>query len=183
MMSEGGLTGGTGDINPQWMSFVATESSADTTTTTTQAVPVQRLPTGGRAQVMEVLKVGFSFNQLPASASATEVLDSVKCALSTASFGTTTTTWQEPRVFAAVEVSARSAFTAAGTYMATQTTQPVMLDVTDGAGHGLLIATDNIYAQVSSSGTGSAISFGIKILYRWKNIGLQEYIGIVSSQQ
>lgn len=179
----GSLTGGTGDVNPQWMSFVATQSGADATTTTTVAIPVQRLPTGGKAQVMEVLKVGYSFNQLPASASAAETIDAVKCALSTASFATTATTWQEPRVFSLFEASARSAFTAAGTYMATQVTQPIMFDYTDGDGHGILIAVDSIFAQVSSTSTGATNSVGVKILFRWKNIGLSEYIGIVSSQQ
>lgn len=181
---QGGiLTGGTGDVSPQWLTFSATQSGADTTTTTTQAIPVQRLPTGGKAQVMEVLKVAFTHTSLPAFASATEVQDSSQCTLSTTSFGTTTQGFTDPRVFAFSFISQRGAFTAAGTYGMTQVSMPVVYDLSDGAGHGILIATDNIFAQVSSVTTGATNSCGIKILYRWKNVSLQEYIGIVQSQQ
>jgi hypothetical protein len=64
--------------------------------------------------------------------------------------------------------------------MAMPTTQ--VLDLTDGAGHGLLIATDNIFMTVYSTNTGVANEVGCKILYRWKNVSVEEYIGIVQSQ-
>jgi len=165
------------------MSFSVNQSAADTTTTITQAVPVQRLPNGTKAQVMEVLKVGYLTTQLPAIASATEATDTISIFLSTASFGTTDTNYAEPRVFDGLHQAQTGAFTAAGTYVRLGTQFPVLHDLTDGAGHGVLVATDNIYAQVQSVGTGIAIAGRIKILYRWKNIGLSEYIGIVSSQQ
>lgn len=181
---EGSLTGGTGDVSPQWMTFSAVQSGADTTTTTAQAIPVQRLPQSGRAQVLEVLKVAFfSSTNLPASASATETTDSITTMISTKSFGTTNTTFSEPTVFAADSIQSRSAFTAAGTYFVILPTSPRIYDLTDGGGHGVIIATDNIYAQVQSSGTGATNTVHIKLLYRWKNVGLSEYIGIVQSQQ
>lgn len=182
MMGEGSLTGGTGDVSPQWLSFSGTQSAADTTTTVTQAIPVQRLPQGGRAQVLEVLKVVFSSTPLPASASAGETIDVLNAFLSTTSFGTTATTQSEPRVFAYDSILNRSAFTAAGTYMASLP-QVRVWDCTDGAGHGILIATDNIYLQIASTTTGNANTEYVKILYRWKNVGLQEYIGLVQAQQ
>lgn len=179
---DGTLTGGTGDVSPQWMSFSASQSGADATTTTTQAIPVQRLPTGGKAQVMEVLKVAITITALPASAAVGESLDSQSVFLSTTSFGTTATSWSEPRVFAGVQIQSRNAFTAGGTYYAV-IPGITWLDLTDGAGHGVLVATDNIFAQVISAGTGATNAASIKILYRWKNVALQEYIGIVASQQ
>ena len=178
----GSLTGGTGDVSPQWMSFVATQSAADTTTTITQAIPVQRQNNRGLAQVLEVLKVLFERPSLVAGASATEANDFFAITLSTSSFGTTATTLAEPRVFAGDSLQAQFAFTAAGTYYM-EHPRVVMYDLTDGAGHGVLVATDNIYAQVSSVTTGATNTYRIKILYRWKNVSLQEYIGIVQSQQ
>lgn len=64
-------------------------------------------------------------------------------------------------------------------------------DLTDGAGHGILVATDNIFVSCSISvgsvfvtqadaATGAA---SCNILYRFKEIALAEYIGIVQSQQ
>lgn len=178
----GSLTGGTGDVSPQWLSFTGTQTSADTTTSVSQAIPVQRLPTGGRAQVMEVLKVVFNTTALPASASATETIDTLNVFLSTKNFSTTATTQAEPTVFAYDSQISRSAFTAAGTYWA-YVPSVRFFDCTDGAGHGILIATDNIYMQISSALTGNANTANVKILYRWKNVPLQEYIGIVQSQQ
>lgn len=63
--------------------------------------------------------------------------------------------------------------------------------MTDGAGHGVLVATDNIYltlqtalSSVIGSSVGGIQGFGeAAILYRFKEVGLAEYIGIVQSQQ
>lgn len=176
------LTGGTGDINPQWLSFSASQSGADTTTTTTQAIPVQRLPTSGRSQVMEVLKIHIEGPVLPASASATETTDSWVLVIGTKNFAATAVTSAEPTIFASFSQVSRSAFTAAGTYF-NVFSNTMDLDVTDGAGHGIIVATDNIFAQTQSTATGNTNTWRIKILYRWKNVSLQEYIGIVQSQQ
>lgn len=62
-------------------------------------------------------------------------------------------------------------------------------DLTDGAGHGLLVATDNIWltCQVGATAPGLAITVSglvvLDIFYRFKKVTLQEYIGIVQSQQ
>lgn len=165
------LTGGTGDVNPQYLSTFVTQTAADTTTTGTINLPVQRLPSGNKAQVMEVLKV-FFFSSAPAEA------DSVISAyLSTSSFGTTTTTFSEPRVFAGFSIS-RSVTTSG----IVDLVFPIIQDLTDGAGHGVIVATDSIYLQVSSATTSGANTVRVKILYRWKDVPLPEYIGVVQSQ-
>lgn len=60
-------------------------------------------------------------------------------------------------------------------------------DLTDKAGHGLLVATDNIYLNVWIDTTGAAVISNpaavCTLHYRLKEIGLSEYIGIVQSQQ
>lgn len=179
---DGSLTGGTGDVNPQYINMTVTQSAADTTTTLTQALPIQRLPTGGKAQVMEVLKVFIQRPTGQAIASATEAVDVYQLFLSTTSFGTTATSFAEPRVFASDEMEIRGAFTAAGTY-GFPFERKREIDLTDGSGHGLLIATDQIFAQGVSSGTGAANVWRIKLYYRMKNVRVEEYIGIVQSQQ
>jgi len=183
--SGGGLTGGTGDVNPQFFNMSQTQSAADTTTTGTFPIPIQRLPQGGRSQVMEVLKIFWNRTAMPASASATEAADIIAFAISTTSFGTTTPIngIANPRVIYQRADTNRSAFTAAGTYMFQDVGQNGNIDVTDGAGHGILVATDNIFLQVASTTTGAANTVDTKLLFRWKNVGLSEYIGIVQSQQ
>jgi hypothetical protein len=61
--------------------------------------------------------------------------------------------------------------------------EPLVLDVTDGAGHGVLIATDSIYAQVNSANTATTNTVYFKLLYRFKEVNIIEYVGIVQSQQ
>lgn len=172
MASNRAISGGTLDVNPQWFTMVATQSAADTTTTTTFPIPIQRLPNSGRAQVMEILKIQW---QLPAPV---EADSSIQGFMSTSSFGTTATSFNEPRVFTFISAFAR--ITTSGTFF--QIT-PVISDVSDGAGHGFLVATDNLFLQVVSAGTSLANTITAKVLYRWKNVNLAEYIGIVQSQQ
>lgn len=55
--------------------------------------------------------------------------------------------------------------------------------MTDGAGHGVLVATDKIYMLTASLAATGAQEAIVKILYRLVDVGLEEYIGIVQSQQ
>jgi len=60
MSSRRALTGGTGDVNPQALSWSITESGTDTTTVFTLNIPIQRLPQGRGAQVLEILRVSYN---------------------------------------------------------------------------------------------------------------------------
>lgn len=168
------LTGGTGDVNPQLLSFLVTESAADTTTTQQQTLPVEKFGSSrsGKARIIEVLKVYF----VPGGVS-TEVDSNFSVHLSTTSFAATATAFNEPRVFASM--IERRLLTTSGTFTLTY---PYVMDLTDSTGHGVLIATDSIFAQLSSTTTGIAISCSIKILYRFKQVNITEYVGIVQSQ-
>lgn len=177
------LTGGTGDVNPQFLSFTATQSAADTTTSIQVALPVQRLQNRNMAQVMEVLKVFWNTSTPPAIAAVGESLDSITAVLSTVSFGTTNAVFSDPRVIALTNVAQRGAFTAGGTYVNSYETRPFVQDLTDGAGHGVLVATDSLFMQVQSATTGNANIAQCKVLYRMKNVSMTEYVGIVQSQQ
>lgn len=165
------LTGGTRDVNPQFMSGYIVQSGADATTTQEYQIPVQRLPDNGRAQVMEVLKV---FVQYPPP---TEVDSSTHCVFGTRNYATADVQLNEPSLFAAFGQLFRITTTGAIQIRAYD-----MWDCTDGDGHGVLVATDKIFVQVKSAAETAARTYYWKILYRWKDIPLAEYIGIVQSQ-
>ena len=60
---------------------------------------------------------------------------------------------------------------------------PVIIDLTDNNGNGLLIATDKlfiVFANLNGTVVGSAVA---KVKYRLSNVGITEYVGIVQSQQ
>lgn len=167
------LTGGTKDVNPQWLTFRAAQSGADTTTTTQQNIPIQRLNNRNRAMVLEVLKVWFTW-LAPTKVDASQM----RCYLTTKNFGTGAISSNETSVFAFVEFYTN--FTTSGQV---NNIFPVCLDLTDGAGHGVLVATDAMYAEVVSASTSATNTVDIKILYRWKDVSITEYVGIVQSQQ
>lgn len=175
------LTGGSRDVNPQFMHGRATQSGNDATTTTTFRTPITRIPDSDRVTIMELLKVYVDFAQLNGTAVAETNYD-LQIQFSTVSLGTNTVAWDDPNVFAKAQVTQRKAFTAGGSY-AVVYNEPFELDLTDGAGHGILIATDSIYGQVSSANTGTTNTVYFKLLYRFKEVGLIEYVGIVQSQQ
>jgi hypothetical protein len=201
MSSRRALTGGTGDVNPQFISFRATQTVTDATAVLTIPVPIQRMPSGGRAQVLEVLCVKYEANTFggsngtetvhryytPTSNYASSTVDfqtvhSISVAVSTRNPGTTNVGLDNPAVFSYYNVVRFGAFTAGGSY-AVLIREPFVDDLTDGAGHGFLVATDNIFIQIASQATNAPQACAGKIYYRWKNVGLQEYIGIVQSQQ
>jgi len=169
------LTGGTGDVKPEVMSFKCTQSAADTTTSIQQTLPIMRnfsSQNRSRAQVIEVLKVFFWVDNSSVISSAVSVY------LSTKNFAATATNFGEPTVFAAAQY--RELFTTSGE---SNTPNPLVYDCQDGSGNGFLVATDSIYAQVVSASTSAANTVYIKMLYRVYGASVTEYVGIVQGQQ
>lgn len=168
------LTGGTGDYSPQLMTIAAPQSGNDTTTTTTLALPTEKVGGGSSssARIIEILKVYFFWDS-----TLIETDNTCSAYLSTKNFGTTSTTFSEPTVFAAMK--RELCLTTSGQAI---NNHPVTFDLTDGAGHGFLVATDNIYVQTQSANTAQANTVRVKILYRFKQVGTLEYVGIVQGQ-
>jgi hypothetical protein len=172
--SYGSLTGGTGDVNPQLLTFIIAQSAADTTTSVMQALPIEKFGSNkGGARIIEVLKVFYY-----SAKDVVETDNNIRVVLSTKNFGTTTTLENDASIFSGWQRS----FDLTTSGIAT-TYSPQVMDLTDGAGHGFLVATDNIFAQCFSEGTSVANVVTIKILYRFKAVGLTEYIGTVQGQQ
>lgn len=170
------LTGGTGDVNPQWLTINATQSSADALTTQSFPIPIQRLPTGrsgARAQVLELLKVHV---YAPASV---EVDNAIVASLTTRNPGESSTI-AASNTGVILRWRRQVYLTTSGQV---ETKEPDQYDFSDSAGHGTLIAVDTIYMQISSTSTSVANEVTMKLLYRWKNVSIQEYVGIVQSQQ
>lgn len=180
------LTGGSRDVCPQYLSGALTLTAANTASEVTLGTPIVRVgpQTGGKSIIMEVLKVFVDFPVVDADAAAATAR-SRQFSITTTSTGATpaVATLDNPRTLVYMDEQLRNAFTAAGTGMLDFTVAPHVFDCTDGAGHGILVATDNLFIQANTSGQGGASSFRFKILYRFHTVSLVEYIGIVQSQQ
>jgi hypothetical protein len=58
------------------------------------------------------------------------------------------------------------------------------IDLTDQSGHGIIFCGQKIHLAIGPTVANSttAVQFDAKILFRWKNVSLTEYIGVVTSQ-
>jgi len=181
-MPKDTLTGGSRDVNPQYLSGRVTQSAADTSTTQSFNLPVTRIPQSNRVTIVEILKIFVNSSNWPANAAAAWTLKNINIVFSSISFATTAANFNEPNVFAFFDRNWAGCFTDA--YTAVDQYDDLMIrDLTDGAGHGILLATDQIYVQVNSVGTGLSVNCDFKILYRFKTVSITEYVGIVQSQQ
>lgn len=172
------LTGGSGDVNMQSVLFpLVTQTAADTTTIRSLQLPIPRLPTRpGYNLVLEVLSAEFSFILAGVAAAVQSIYAYV------ATTGETPPNITQALLGTRVICDAWFQFVfAAGGSGDLPTEKDVQL--TDQAGHGRLIASDTIFLGLMSTNTAAANNVVCKLWYRWKEVTLTEYIGIVQSQQ
>jgi len=167
---DGSLTGGTGDVNPQWMSFSVKQTGADTDTGGAIQPPVS-LSTGENL-AMEILRV-YVATHTPIPAGATWLTNFW---LSTKNFGTTFPALGIGDATVIVDWLQDYSFTTSGaSYLQREREYPF----DDGAGHGVLVGNQNLYWGIHSVATGNTVQMDVKILYRAKRISDSELLGIV----
>lgn len=210
------LTGGTGDVNPQYFRVsnrvdlaanLAPGGSAEKVVRNIFPLPINRLrDNSGTTNVIEVLKTrwvvslgGYPLSQAwsaninsylktspsPGVASITDLTSAIDYI--------TEDVWEQP----CITVTSGTDPLTVLPYNASKNDYPIIHDLTDGDGHGILVATDNCYLasvvtlfNLTYAAGGNAVfaadSFAqidCEVLYRFKSVSLQEYIGIVQSQQ
>lgn len=185
-MPRRGLAPGTGDVKPQLLSYTGSSNTTDNRTIVNIInLPVPRFGTmKNKATIFEILKVYF----YPGLDNTIDPIYSNACYLSTQSiFGDDAATsqailadlHQNPAVFASVQQVWLA--TVSG---ATVMKYPLVCDLTDNSGNGILIGTDQIWMTFASFGqiAQAGLNAHVKILYRLVNVGIDEYVGIVQSQ-
>jgi len=182
----GSYTGGTGDIKPQILTFATGVAPAVAQYVTNQlAFPVPRFGTSSKkATITEILWVDWyigladlgdtSQTQL-AFLSTNAGIRSDGDACTSATF---TADVIDPTVFAAVMDNIT--LTTSGS---TKHMLPIRVDLTDQNGNGLLIATDRLAIYGGNIGGTNASDYIAKIAYRLVDVGIEEYVGILASQQ
>lgn len=174
------LTGGTADVSPQLLTTNLAQTAPNTFIEQVIPVPIARYASDKTtAVVIELLKVYYNLGEADTNPAAAGGLITIMAQLATSTknailFG-------NPTVLSFAEKVIRGAFTAAGSYAAI-IHEPFVQDLTDGAGHGVLVASDSLFFGINTIGFVGVSSVNVKILYRFKRIGLAEYIGIAQSQ-
>ena len=182
--AQGILTGGSGDVNPQILVVGnVNQTGNDSINVEGQGLPIPRLPISkGKSLVIELLSLD---SYVTGYTQAAGVINQYFCGLTTnptapASYVLAAA---DPRVISLESWAISAIATAIGT---SYTFVPLHFhaDTTDEAGHGILIATDNIYGLIGSANTGASnLNVTFRLKYRFKEVSLEEYIGIVQSQQ
>lgn len=182
------LTGGTKDFNPQYFSTSIGQSAADTTTTVGVSTPPGiGLNMSGRPLAMEILKAFIywdtsqhTYANVPGAGSQTEFSRTLY--ISSKNFGSSAPSLGagDATVFVASEEKETYVTATAASETAVVRSYPIIIDLTDGNGHGILYANQTMYFQVSSIGAGGNIQTArVKLLFREKYITEEELLGLV----
>lgn len=183
------LTGGTKDVNPQFISGIVTMETEDTIHNATITVPklLGQALGSSRASLMEILKVQVEVGARPIlEESPVPKVYSQYIAFATRPMTTTSVAGSylaNPSVFCKFADITHKNMTAVPVGFFWETYERIKeKDLTDKAGHGWLIAVDQIHVQCDTEGYNGPSAWSYKIWYRFKIVGLIEYIGIVQSQ-
>lgn len=183
MSTRRALTGGTNDVNPQKLIIYVQQTIANGAVTTQTPVPISRFNQArGRAMVMEVLKVGYVANINATLNTSGSVSIYWQLQISTKAQTAWNPTDGTIIDLAMEQVSTFQPATAAAAAVEWDP-MPIIHDLTDGAGHGIIVATDNIYTWFGTNGMAVPEAGWVYIWYRFKEVSLEEYIGVVQSQQ
>jgi hypothetical protein len=174
-MSKRRRTNGNLDLYPNFMSGRVTLSAANTYTTVTVNTPIPRLKTTqGRATVMELLWCDFYIDTIDLIGNG----DAVQFQMSIGSVPTGVLFTNDTRtVFnAAWEVG----FVTSGM---SYYQRHHRWDFQSQDGYGYLLAADSFHMSGASAGQAAANVFDWKLYYRFVDIPLSEFVGIVQSTQ
>lgn len=160
-------------MNPQTLSARASQVVIDDFQQVTIPLPVNRVSVGNKntAQVIEALWVEFDFSGMIGVLSAAGQHITGQLLMQSR---TVLVNIDDTAMVAKSQIRVRALAGVAGLQV---TEQVHRVNLTDAAGHGLLIPTENIFLGVGSNGQGAAGSIAMRMAYRLKDVSLQEYVG------
>lgn len=175
------ITGGTGDFNPQWLRFSTVQGFVNADAKAAIPIPINRVGTNkNKATVIEILKVQWRLPNVDTNHAAGGNTLLVAATLAT-NTGPAGDNFDSAAVIDEANFTWRGAFSAGGSFQ-NFVDNIVLHDITDGAGHGVLVGTDQIYLNLTTQNFNAVQSVYCSILYRFKEVTLPDYIGIVQSQ-
>ena len=178
------LTGGTGDVNPQWFSVSAVQSGNDVFEEVSFDLPTNPSMLGQRpnkAVVMEFLRVQFIWALDVTQSPSTPQRWTAYIRLGLSPIGIGISGIQTDTRTLAVDQSTTVQAGAGSTVM--YAPRSTVYDLTDGAGHGLIVASKSLTVGISTLNTVVTNRVTCRILYRYKEIGITEFITMAQFQQ
>ena len=182
--SGGSLTGGSGDVKPQYLTGFTTAPVSGTDYSVTEIiVPGIVLSGTDQATVTEILSVDWYLG----------ILDLADLTAIHFGYLNTRVTHQtdDPVSLVTIQADLRDPGTfgfglvqreLTGTAGITDSVMPLHLDLTDQNGNGFLVGSNRMILTTGAFGNATAAGGVVKILYRLSNVGIREYVGIVAGQ-
>lgn len=182
--SGGSLTGGTGDVKPQWLTVIVTAPGGASDYSVVEfTVPRIIMAAANTAQIMEILRVDWYMG-------ISNLGDNDVIILGYLSTRPIRQTGDATTLLALSADLQNSTVMAAALSSEVETTtgalhreMPQSVSMNDGNGNGTLVATSSMFATVGQFSDAAPSAATVKILYRMVNVGITEYVGIVQSQQ
>lgn len=163
------------DAFPNYLSGELTLSAQNTFTTTRVNTPIPRIATSGRnPTIMEILWVDWQPSALDLIADS----DLVQAMISVGSVPTTMLGISDGSVLTKIVLDTQ--LTTSGE---TILKLPLRSDLQSTDGYGQLLASDAFHVSASSTGQAAATVWQWRLYYRFVQVPVTEYIGIVQSEQ
>jgi len=162
------------DAFPNYLSGEIILSAANTFTTSRENTPIPRLATSGaRPTIMEVLWVDIAYTTTDLIADGDKLYFSIR----TGGVPTGIGNLSEGNVMVYNEVA--KSLTTSGSDIIHY---PIRVDLQSSDGYGQLLAADAFNVSAWSVGQAAAIRVRWRMYYRFVQVPMSEYIGIVQSQ-
>jgi len=169
-----GLTGGTGDINPQFLHATLNESAPNTFTTAPWHLPTLKIGTSStRAQTIELIKIFYDTNFPDAQVAPGH--GHISIALKWGGIPTSFPTFDDPTVIFHDICGCEAAIGGTGFSYAFPWMKNCF-DLTDGAGHGLILFTDVLHMCIEGTAQTASKYVHLQLYFRFKNVGLTEFL-------
>ncbi len=163
------------DNFPNFMSGRLQLSAANTFTTLKVNTPIPRLRTmGGKTKVMELLWLHLAVQTIDVIATD----DTYEFDISLGTVPTAQRTWNDTRTV--LNVRAENAFVTSGMQVHRF---PIRVDLQSADGFGYLLAADAFNVSGTSVGQAGAVIFDWRLYYRFVDIPITEFVGIIQSTQ
>lgn len=163
------------DRFPNWLTGKVVQTAADINTTVQTFTPLPRLKTiGNRATVMELLWLEIDLNDFIWTLANADF--NFQMALGSADVGELF--FSDPRLIAAYKIN-KTQLNATGAFI--NPTNPLRYDFQTTDGFGYLLASDSFNMTLSTGNSGTVNRVDWRLWYRFIDIPLSEFIGIVQS--
>lgn len=169
-----------GDIFPNFLTGSVTQTTppgADTFATILVNTPIPRIQTtrsGQKATVMELLWIEWLFPAIDVSGS----LSNITAQFVIGTVPTLILDFNNPRVFAEKRIDTHLI-----TSGSSNTIQPLIYNMQSMDGHGYLLAAESFHVSIFSVNTNALQALQWRLYYRFIDIPLSEFIGLVQSTQ